>query len=78
LCWGLAEAPPEVAVQVALVDEAGQAGDVGGAFAAFEEPAGKVDPQRHLVCTRGDTDCSFELAGELVFGVTGHGRQLIE
>ena len=42
LGWGLAEAAPEVAVQVALVGEPGQAGNVGGAFAAFEEPAGEL------------------------------------
>jgi hypothetical protein len=46
---GHAEAAPEVAVKVALVGEAGQSGDVGGPFAAFEEPSGEIDPQRNLV-----------------------------
>jgi hypothetical protein len=41
-----------VAVQVALVGEAGQASDVGGQLAAFQEPAGEIDPQRHLIGVR--------------------------
>src|SRR5215813_4086728 len=63
---GHAEAAPEVAVQVALVGEAGQPGDVGGPLAVFQEPAGEIDPQRHLIGVRRDANHGTEAADELI------------
>src|SRR5215218_3490655 len=75
---GHPEAAPEMAVEVALVGEAGGGGGVGDAVARFEQATGRAEAVGELQRVGGEAGAFADEADEPKLAEAGGGRQLVE